>query len=120
MINIIREAIKARFKCDPEKSFARATIIARQIPAQAIPYSDPIPAKTLWHINISVRIQPYPNPTKYGGYGASFSTDEKAEYHQAMEKIETEFDLYRQIGMTKISITDGRSQIIPKQLTLLR
>lgn len=120
MINLIQEAIKAGFQCDPGDSFASATIRSQSIPEQPVPYSDPIPAKTIWTFIIEVKIRPYPNPLKYGGYGQSFSTDEKIEMRQHMEKIETEFALYRGIGMTKISITDEQERIIPKQLSLLR
>jgi hypothetical protein len=119
MINLLIEAIKAGFQCDPEKSFARATILVQEIPEQPIPYSDPIPARTLWKFNIDVKILPYPNPLKYGGYWQSFVIDEKPEMRQGIEKIETEFTLYRKIGMTNISITDERQQIIPKQLKLV-
>jgi hypothetical protein len=119
MINLIQEAIKAGFQCDPDKSLARATILVQEIPEQPVPYSDPIPARTLWKFSISVRIFPYPNPLKYGGYSQSFVIDERPEMRQAMEKIETEFALYRKIGMTNISITDEREQLIPKQLKLV-
>jgi len=119
MINLLREAIKTGFQCDPRFSFASAQITSREIPEQPVPYSDPIPAKTFWLFSIEVQIRPYPNPLKYGGYFQSFVIDEKPEMREAMKKIETEFALYRQIGMTKISITDQREQIIPKQLSLL-
>lgn len=119
MINLIQAAIKAGFQCDPEKSHARATILVQEIPEQPVPYSDPIPARTLWKFGIEVQIRPYPNPLKYGGYFQGFVIDEKPEMRQAMEKIETEFALYRKIGMTNISITDEREQLIPKQLKLV-
>ena len=119
MINLIQGAIKAGFQCDPGKSFANATILVHVIPEQPVPYSDPIPARTLWKFSISVSIFPYPNPLKYGGYFQSFVIDERPEMRQAMEKIETEFALYRKIGMSNISITDEREQLIPKQLKLV-
>jgi len=120
MINLIQEAIKAGFQCDPEKSFASAIITTTQIPEQAIPYSNPIPAKTLWKFQVNVMIQPYPNPLKYGGYFQSLVVDKKPQMQERMKMIETEFALYRQIGMVKISIINEEGGFIPKQLSLLR
>jgi len=120
MINLIQEAIKAGFQCDSEKSFASAIITTIQIPEQAVPYSDPILAKTLWKFKVDVGIQPYPNPLTYGGYFQSLVVDEKPQMQERMKMIETEFALYRQIGMIKISITNEEGGLIPKQLSLLR
>ena len=120
MINLIQEAIKAGFQCDPDKSLARATILVHEIPEQPVPYSDPIPARTLWKFSINVKIFPYPNPLTYGGYFQSLVVDEKPQMQERMKMIETEFALYRQIGMIKISITNEEGGLIPKQLSLLR
>lgn len=119
MYTIVLEAIKRGFTCDPEDSHAVATITNEIIPPEPVPYSDPLPERHIYTFSINVRIGPYPNEMNYGGYFSSFTMDDKAAMRFHLKRIEDEFALYKQIGMTDVHITDKRGQMIPKQAALL-